>query len=383
MYPSVKYELSELERLVTLGNEGNESTEMIDSFDILEKEVKRIKNTFIQEVFTFADERHLERYIQYHQQATIRLMDRCGTIKSGEPLSLNESVFNGLNRILIFIERHFAKYFDLDAKAPESYILLSRIDVTNNIAIIQKKLTDLEGDPVLIDSIIHTMSVFLSGNSYRDSTYRKVIYIKELQKEVLRVINAFREDQSIDEELRNALNYLNYNTIKFFNYYTLFIRHKLKAAETHSERIEALSYELKRINQEQVKPSIIYTLEAPSLKIQLNNYLLEEIAYEERLKQLVMPVGGKLDESMAAFKLKFEISVSQLAYLIRVFIDMELFKNKNNAEVLRFFSKFMLTRKSEYLSYESLRTKFYNAEQNTKDAVRDLLLRMANHIARN
>jgi len=66
MHPGVKYELQELERLISLSQEKTGIDEPSEPFkDTIRQEVERIKRTFVHEVFSFEDERHLERYIQY------------------------------------------------------------------------------------------------------------------------------------------------------------------------------------------------------------------------------------------------------------------------------------------------------------------------------
>jgi len=98
MYPNVKYELLELERILS------SDREQMGLFTLqpVDVEVERIKKTFIHEVFSFEDERHLERYIQYHQQALIQLMDRAAaTLQSNNSAfrQFYENYYNALVRI--------------------------------------------------------------------------------------------------------------------------------------------------------------------------------------------------------------------------------------------------------------------------------------------
>jgi hypothetical protein len=67
------------------------------------------------------------------------------------------------------------------------------------------------------------------------------------------------------------------------------------------------------------------------------------------------------------------MSVSQFAYFIKTLTETGVIQNKNVSELIRFLAKFVKTKRSENISYESFRIKYYNAEDNTKGAVRNLL----------
>lgn len=109
MHPNIKYELQELERLMD-----SSPDRVVQISDVAAKvigEVVRIKQTLIYEVFHFEDERHLERYIQYHQQSLIRLIDHAA-IRIEAQANVNEVnpiLYKALDELLAFIERHFTK----------------------------------------------------------------------------------------------------------------------------------------------------------------------------------------------------------------------------------------------------------------------------------
>ncbi len=384
MYPNVKYELQELDHLISSGWKKTDGDELYKSLrDTIDKEVGRIKQTFIHEVFSFADERHLERYIQYHQQALIRLMDKVAGEENAVSTSvdINKYYYNGLEELLSFVERHFAKYFDQDAKAPESYIALARKDAGINSRKIQKGLTRKNADARIIELMLYALRKIMDDSSNQDTTYRKVIYAKEIQKELFRLLDNPEINQSINEELRLVMYYLNYNSIRCFTYHAQYINLILEAVETRAEKIEKLSFLLKTINQAQIKPGIGYNLHAPSLISQLNGYIVEEIEHLERLQQLAnIPTSRSLEMLLRSFKIQLEMSVAQIAYLIKVFIETRIIVTNNVTGLLRFLSKFLVSKRTESFSYDSFRAKFYNVENGTKESVKTILIKMVDHI---
>jgi hypothetical protein len=385
MLPNIKYELRELENEFSQGPSTKASR-----YDYwkgtIKTEIDRIKQTFIQEVFSFEDERHLERYIQYHQQALIQLMDRSALLlpnaKEGDKYFYS-SFNNAFEELLEFIERHFTKYFDQDARAPQGYVVRSRKDAKANIRKLQKSLALKHADEKLIDLMLHALVKIIDGRSAKSITYRKIMYSKEIQKELFLLIERQLAGAELNEELRQIIYYLNYNSTRVLTYHAHYFTSLLDNAEFRTEKIEKLSFELKKVTQAQVKPGISYHQDAPSLKSQLIDYLTVELEYQERLQKLSSNSSDPPSTNfMDGFKLKFDASVSQLAYLMKVFLETRLIANNNISQLMAFIVRFVVTRKSENISIGSLRSKFYNTESGTKESVRNMLATMIQYIDR-
>lgn len=390
MHPGVRYELQELEKLISSGDQTiRDEKQGVTLKEAVRQEVERIKQTFVHEVFSFEDERHLERYIQYHQQALIRLMDKVALFINSENPSdqqrkqFYEIFYPGLEELLLFVERHFTKYFDQDAKAPEGYIDIARKDAKINIKRLQKAFAAKAIDQRLVDLLFHILKKIIDCKSDQGTTYRKVMYAKEVQKELSRLIERESQVQDWDDELRQVMYYMNYNSVKVLTYHAHYISSLLDQAETRAEKIEKLSFVLKKINQAQVKPGIRYNPNGLPLRDQLNNYVTEEIDYQERLQQLNSGAPDKSSDSfLPGFKLKFEASVSQLAYLLRLFMETKVILNNNLSQVLHFLVKYIITKRSETISYGSFRSKFYSVDTGTKESVRSMLVSMIQYIDR-
>ena len=390
----LKYELEKLEHVITnellaVREQGVHITpDQLDSRkNILRDETDRIKKKFVHEIYAFDDERHLERHIQLHQQELIRLMDQLAKVMDSANddqyyHELHRLACTAVEELLTFIERHFTKYFDQDTKAPESYITLAGSDIVKTYGELQDHLTQLKADALLIDLVLYPMKKFIETIPTGQITYRKIIYMKEIQKEIQRIINFRKDENSIDDSLRAELLYLNYNTIKYFRYYTNYVVAQLETVDSSSGRIERLSYFLKMVNQTQVKPGVGYNRTIHSLKEQLAEWIAEEVFYLEKMHKLneKNAAGTALAED---FKLKTEMSVSQLAYLLRVFIETRFINNKNVSDLIRFFSRFFQTKRLESISYESFRVRYYNTEDGTKRSVRNMLLLMIDYINKN
>ena len=253
-----------------------------------------------------------------------------------------------------------------------------------NMKKLQKGFGAKRADERIVDLLFHILKEIVEGNTENDVTYKKVLYVKEIQKELFQLLDKPCGSESLNEELRQIMYYLNCNSTKVLTYHAHYITSLIDQAEMRGEKIERLSFELKKIIQAQVKPGISYNPLAPSLKSQLVDYLSVEIEYQERLQRLTgrasdPPSSNFLD----GFKLRFEASVSQLAYLLKVFIETKLILNNNMSQMIHFVVRFVITKKSESISYASLRSKFYTVEHGTKESVRTMLVNMIQYIDKN
>lgn len=385
MSQHVKYELGEIERLVS---ESESKTDYKKSFlagfdEQLRLEVERVKNKLVHEVFTFEDERHLERYIQFHQTALIGLLDKLNGLsrpKDGKA-DLFLLVYKHVDLLLRFVERHFAKYFDQDAKAPEGYLALAQKEANESIELLSKSFTDRHADEKLVFLMLQVLQNIADSKSDRGITFKQVMYAKEMRKELFRLVER-KPAGDLNEDLRQIMYYLNYNSVKVVTYHAHYISSVVEAAETRSEKIEKLSWVLKNISQAQVKPEIKYNPQAPSLKDQLTEFISVELEYQEKLQRLNAAPGQRPDAPLSGFKLKFEASLAQLAFLIRVFLETKLISNNNLTHILQFLAAFAITKRSENISFTSFRTKFYNVETGTKQSVRGMLTTMIHYIDR-
>ncbi len=369
-------ELQQFEKLIT-----SAKPRAIDTTrKLIAAETERIKKSLVQEVYQFEDERISQRYIKYHQQAIVRLMD-LGVPHTRQASAVTDVFSEGLEKLLEFIECHFTRYFDQDAKVPERYLAKMRADIRSRLPTFEKSLEQRNADSELTAIVLKTLHQFASDQTGDHITYRRLIYAKEIQREVIRLLAPKYLSKDINDMLRQLLFYLNYNSGRVLAYYSRYIAEQLAPCETRLERIERLSLLMKNVNQSLVKPEIKYNSMSPSLKSQVAEFLAQEIEYLEKVASLASSNEGRAD-MFQGFKLKFETSVPQLAYLVKVFLDKKILVNNNVTQILQFMVRYVITRHAETISYSSFRAKFYNVEDGTKKAVRSMLVSMIQHIER-
>jgi hypothetical protein len=118
-----------------------------------------------------------------------------------------------------------------------------------------------------------------------------------------------------------------------------------------------------------------------SVKELLIEWINEEIFFLEKIIQLEkLPKSNSDLIDIKEFKLITDLSVPQLGFLIRIFIDSGLIKNKNLRAVTKFFAQFTKTKGSSNLSSGSLSNKFYDQSGNVEEVVKGVIINMLNQI---
>lgn len=382
----MEYEFQYIETLIRNAHDSNAiKEELLQLRNAIAEEVERVKSTFALKVLSI-EQNQVERFVQYHQQALINLLNnlhKLSTIPKEErstnteqALNFNESIrfeCNQLEEIIKFLQINFRNYFGLDIHVPE----LTRERVLKALKessiLLESSISKFEIDPALLSICINEVTDLLREPNPK-ITYRKVNWVKELIEELLKLGEASQEGTLLNTEVQSVLLRLNYNSTAYLKYCTDIINRELSGAETLTGKLEKLAFHYKVVCQSHVKPDFVFDLSSPSLKVQLSEWILEEIQFLERKQQLSVTFSGTVEEQVKKdFKLVFDMSVSQFAYFIKTLTETGVIQNKNVSELIRFLAKFVKTKRSENISYESFRIKYYNAEDNTKGAVRNLL----------
>ncbi len=357
-------------------------------------ESERIKRAFIKEAFGLKKEKHVELYIQYHQSAVVQLIDRitenmvAGEIEEIYKVTDEENranllklVYQRLEDLLTYIEKHFAKYFNQHAKCPESYRFIVHRELKEKLPDVRYALEKKGINKRLLTIVIYPLDNFIEGVRLEEVSYKKIIYLKELLTELEELAGNRLTEERLDFKICLSLGYLNFNPHKFFKYCVREITRIVQDQETLSKQIEKLAYLLKLVNQVQCKPGFVFNEKFRSIKDQLSDWIGEEIYFFEKRKQLAINFPLNTDDPVQKdFKLKLNLSVPQLACFLRGLKDIGIIKNNNVLEVLRFIASIAQTKHTDSVSWESLRSKFYQADATAREGVKNIALELFNYM---
>ncbi len=383
MGPNIKYEFAEIERIVAAWPEDDSDERLVSvTTSMMASEIDRIKKVMIGEIFAFSDESLLQRYIRHHQTALVRLIDEVeGKAKrnyTGDR-NLHESFVTGLTELLHFIERFFSKYFDPDADLPQVYLRVEGRSFRRDKARLFNQFQEMGADKGLVSVLLSPLAAMSHSANNKKTSYRELYYAKLMCAELNHLLEYQPRTGDLDRDLIDVAIFLNLNSRDMLEHFFSKVSRAIHSKRSTKERTEFISYELKLVNQAPQKLGVAYTDEAPALKHVLRDYLSEELSFQNKVLQNLQ---SNLHPLAAGFKVHFDMSVAQISLLTKLFVEAKLIENNNLTELLKVISGGIVTKKAERISYDSLRTKYYNVEQGTKDSLRTLFAEIMKGIER-
>ena len=363
--------------------------EFTERKNLIQEEVERIKRSFQLFLFNTECEIRIENVIQHHQAQIISLanqiikcIDKVEAPRKDQvsdeqtKANLCKVIYESLEELLTFFETYFSKYFNQDEKIPSTYAQMARKEIIENLKLIEAEAKEKELDSTLLNILLYPAKDFVDDPSKRNVTFRRLIYLKQLTRDLIMILRKQTKATYTDDVCLH-LFYLNFNSYYFLTYTTDKISNEVRELTTLVDQVERLSFWIKLLNQNQVKPGFALKTERLSIQEQLGIWLSEEIHFIEKKKQLtfMMPPSMPLAKT-ESFKVNTILSVPQLAYLIRLSKEAGLITNQNQTELLRFFAEHFSSAKNKNVSSESLRVKYYSVERSSVRSVETILERM-------
>lgn len=349
----------------------------------LVSECERVKLAFKQKVLMCENEELIVRYFEIHEQSLIDQIDAMLESKLNCPADTFDFFHAHLESLLSFIKDHFSRYFNASLKAPCSFRNKIMKELKSKMARLATIFLECDVNKDLVAIAMEPIHKALDSSN-QNFSYQQLSYLKLLQDYIIKFSDMSNDKGQADNTFMMSLVKINFNDNFFFSYYTGMLTRYFNACETLTDRIDLAAFHLKAVQQIDVKPSVAYEPWLPSIKEQLLEWLIVELDYLKQKRLLQLSCPSKEEEDVKKdFKLNFDLSVSHLAFLIKTFADTGVLQNKNTCELIRFLTRFVKTKKSEAVSYDSFRMKYYNTETGTKDAVKRTLQVMLNYINKN
>jgi hypothetical protein len=356
--------------------------ELLSGFKVEVREVvEYTKDSLDFSVQNFTEEKFFRAYIQFHQRALIRLAGSLlkymsdPIVQCSQQRFLVDYLYQVIQELLEFIVKRFSAYVAHDAWIPKNYQQVLTIAITPELRQLRDKLNSMAIDAKLI-SIVLSQLEQLTAEGTHDLSYYEVMYLLELKCE----LDNFVPDTSdaASDCLLSLLVYINYNTVECYHYFKRRFACYIQEIDSDGERMDFLNMQRKVLHQVFVKPNFSCNPERPSLKDQLDCWMLEEVKfYEGRSKGVPEDVGPKGEP------FKTNLTVAEVAYLIRLLVKFEVIKAKRKiSRIFRFVSLYIATDNTDSISVQGLNNRYHKADTKTRATIKALLLRMVAFIDR-
>lgn len=166
---------------------------------------------------------------------------------------------------------------------------------------------------------------------------------------------------------------LNFNYIEYINYLISRIVRSLDSQVTPEERKSKLLWHFKEFCQLYSNEKIMFEASQENIKDVLSNWFRHEIAYLntgiELNRESKTDVVTKLTDGMEATENKIEciLSTDQMGLILRATDESRILKARSMSQVFKTIVPHLSTPFKRDLSYQSVRSKSYNAEERDKE----------------
>jgi hypothetical protein len=372
-----------LDQLAELVNMGNLSS--VGEAEQLEKNFKQMcakaRQAWALAVFSDAGEEPLRRYFTFHVQVITALSKRVSSwtphVFAYHEVAENEKwpqcVQGELFGLLDHLLEYFAKYPEKNLQLPVAYGQHMAGLWSGQGTLLLERLDHVLLDKALKESLGTYILHMLHPDDYTRFTFDQAYYFQLFLNELLPVvsqIDAVNEDQLVSDQLLE----LNFNRLEVFTFHQDRIRAMING-RLPAARLTMLKNQVFVLNHIKTRHEGTYDTRLPSLRDMLMNWLHEEIN----------SVQGKPAEVGAthlplSFKLTLQLSVAQLACIIKLFYKAGLYGDTPLTDIFKFTAQHFSTKRQPAMSWQSLSKEYYGLDQVNAGRVRILLKNMITYI---
>jgi len=365
-----------------------ESVEILEGWQsVILDEGYKLKMKITSEALKLPDGDHIEVFIQNFQRRLITLANKLYSYHNDnevtfdhytyQPLSLTrlqKITYQALEDLIDYLQINFRKYFLFHERPPRRTVLIAVLKFTEAI-------NDLQALSIEPNDYLNTVVITISDLIHNPEkiTFHNVDYLLKFSQAIL----GFHH-QSYEKDLTLFTKYQvinhNFNSVHIELLFTTEYSRVLESIESVNDKIEKLSWYLKRITQIHVQSEEAYQPKEKSLKERISHWLLEELGFLEQNN-----IIAKLQDNITipGIKVTLDMSVAQLGCSLKFLVDAEIIKSPNDKELVKLVAKSTRTKRTENISPESLRIRFYDVEESTKEEVRALIIKLLNIIQNN
>lgn len=345
------------------------------------------------QVFSLNKEKHIKVLVKNYHSALISLWDQLITINAAMHLQRDDvmevitALLSTLDELLTFIESRFTRFLSLDSRIPSSYLTEFNKKQKQRLDKLRSSLFFETQEKMLVDIVFNSLYYFATPK--KKITLREMLYQKLLIKE----LESLKQNQSKNANstsLTELLIYMNFNSKVFINYYTQTISSKINEFELVSDKMECLLFYFKEFNQISTIDGIALHSNCQKLKKILKDWFEQEIIFQEKKQQLAAVQSSftspakKQPEPIhipnKTEKVVCHLSTDQTALILRASGELKILISKSMNQLFKTIVPFLSTPNKDILSYDSMRSKAYVAEDRDKEIAIQTLERMIKKI---
>ena len=332
------------------------------------KESGRIQVRIKNEIFALRRKKEIRLLVRKYHSTLIFLLDtivdnqRHRVFQLPSVSETADFIIKCLDELLSFLEKRFSSYLSLDERVPITYLLVSRKELQLKLKKLQKRKAENDEMNLVLNVVIKEVLESFSMQERDRITFRQMLYERTLLGELLLVADL--KEQGVFSALDQTLIGLNFNSSVYINLLIKRLVSKVELEEDTAGKLSLLSFYWKEFNQIYSNEKLFFKAGMQHLKTVVGSWFDNEIQYLE--KQLELLSKEALGESKTENKLECDLSADQIGIILRAADEARVVKSRSMSLVFKKIVPHLSTAFKRNLSYQSVRSKSYNAEDNDK-----------------
>ncbi|TRX72554.1 hypothetical protein [Carboxylicivirga sp. M1479] len=340
-----------------------------------------IKEKLLQKSAKQNSKKKLSNFIIFHQSNLIRLIDelankKCSCQEKETCHAANlEPLIEKLTDTLIFINQQFKDFIDHQSTLPLVCELKHRAIIRESNQYLMGHLSLHGFSPEAISILLHPLVDFVNKKK-KNYTFHDKYFLYDWLERLEAPFIPLSSDEEDSEFLCRLMISYNINSEECIQFFTSYFTEKYKLEETRADQLQMLKHFLKCIRQTDIIRASGYIKAKDPLHKKLIDWLVLEIDYigsschiSEKTQSCVandVPLPQR-------YKVKLSISVSALAYFLKLLISSKIIITTNKEETFRFFAAHFSTICKDEVSPGGIKTSYSKPPQHAIKFIKRLL----------
>ncbi|WP_281631534.1 hypothetical protein [Flavobacterium luteolum] len=341
-------------------------------------EAHKIKTQIKLDVFEMRSKREIRLVVRKYHSSFVFLLDCTMESRKNENFSHSNFVrifdllVSTLDDLLSFVEIRFANYMSLDQRIPVTYLNMWKMEFETALESMLKKKRFEDKQNNEFERILGMLLLHMQGSNMAKCTYRHVLYQRELLKELEGFTFDATEVGSFSA-LDLMLIRLNFNCKEYTDYLIGKITSYVQSYESLSEKFEKVLFCYTKLAQINSNIKITFIPARENLITFLEIWFANELRYlEKKIDLLIREQNNFTDISNIwradeSSKLECVLSADQIGLILRATDESRIVKAKSMSYFFKSIVPYLSTPAKKDLSYQSVRSKSYNAEERDKE----------------
>ncbi|WP_427874048.1 hypothetical protein [Flavobacterium sp. MMS24-S5] len=346
------------------------------------KEANRIQVRMKNEIFSLVKKRQIRLQVRKYHSNLIYLLDsavenqQCKELQKNDLTKVMEIIISTLDELLSFVESRFSNFLSLDERVPITYLVVTRKDLMHRINMLEKLFLHKEQDnrkvAIVKDELSESAKI-----SHNKASFRQIFYERQLINRLLET-SYINQSSSIFSILDKVLIEVNFNSKKYIDFLIDELSENTIFIEDPIERLKSLMEYSKELNQLYSNENVTFNPATKNIKSILLDWFSYEITHLERQINVGYLVPEQIGKSND--KVECNLSTDQMALILRASDESRVIKARSMNLVFKTIVPFLSTPFKKNLSYQSVRSKSYNAEDRDKEIAIETLKKIIEKI---